>query len=69
MVGIEYNWLISTSRAPDGSPQIRMSGGGLVTVLVAIFCVCAVALRAEPSPSASTPDVASLSAPIASFHR
>jgi hypothetical protein len=69
MVGIEYNWLISTSRAPDGSPQIRMSGGGLVTVLVAIFCVCAVALRAESSPSASTSDVAPLSASVTLIHR
>lgn len=69
MVGIEYNWLISTSRSPDGSPQIRMAGGGLVTVLVAIFCVCAVALRAEPASSAIPPHVASISAPLTSSHR
>src|SRR5262245_54600585 len=49
MLGSEYNWLISHSQPADGAPQVRVAGGGLLTLAVAIFCFLCVALHAEPA--------------------
>jgi len=47
MFGTEYNWLVSLdSRAPDGTPTARVTGGGLLTLCVAVFCFLCIALLA-----------------------
>ncbi len=48
MLGTEYNWLISSKQLPDGMPQTRLAGGGMLTLAIAIFCFLSVTLRAEP---------------------
>lgn len=55
MLGTEYNWLISHSRPVRGAPRASLSGSGLLTLAVAVFCFLCVALRAEP-PAAGTDD-------------
>lgn len=48
MLGTEYNWLISSKQLPDGLPQTRLNGGGMLTLAIAVFCFLCVALHAEP---------------------
>jgi len=47
MLGTEYNWLISLTREPKGAPRASLSGSGLLTLAIAVFCFLCVALRAE----------------------
>ncbi|MDI1319145.1 MAG: hypothetical protein PSW75_02985 [bacterium] len=45
MLGTEYNWLISLTRQPNGVPRASLSGSGLFTLAVAVFCFLCIALR------------------------
>ncbi len=57
MFGTEYNWLISSSPHPEnGTPQVRMATGGLLTLAVAVFCFFCVALKAAPPVTNTTRD-------------
>lgn len=44
MLGTEYNWLISSKQQPDGIPQARLTGSGLLTLAIAMFCLLCFAL-------------------------
>lgn len=45
MFGTEYNWLISLESHPaDGAPKARVTGGGMLTLAVALFCFVCVTL-------------------------
>ena len=46
MLGSEYNWLISAPRPTEGAPRVRLAGGGMLTLAVAVFCFLCVALHA-----------------------
>jgi hypothetical protein len=49
MLGSEYNWLVTPTRTPNGVPQVRMAGDGMLTLAIAVFCLLAIALRAAPA--------------------
>ncbi len=46
MLGSEYNWLITLTRPTHGALRVRLAGGGLVTLAIALCCLLAVALHA-----------------------
>ena len=54
MLGSEYNWLVRFSRRSHGAPRVTLVSGGLLTLVIAAFCLICLAARAE-SP-ASAPD-------------
>jgi hypothetical protein len=55
MLGSEYNWLINPTRPASGVPKVSLSGGGLLTLAVAVFCFLCVAAHAGPAPARSRP--------------
>ena len=44
MLGSEYNWLISLSRAANGAPRVRVASDALLTLVIAALCFVAVVL-------------------------
>jgi hypothetical protein len=52
MLGTEYSWLISISEPDSGTPRVRLANTGLVTLVVAVFCLLCVSMRAEPASRA-----------------
>jgi hypothetical protein len=52
MFGTEYNWLFETTTAAHGAPTVRLTGGSMATLAVAVFCFLCVALRAAPAGAA-----------------
>ena len=53
MFGTEYNWLVESTHTSFGAPKVRLAGGGLFTLAVAVFCFLCVALRAAPTAAAA----------------
>ena len=49
MLGTEYNWLVESTNSTHGVPKIRVTGGGLITLAIGVFCLACVAARAEPA--------------------
>ena len=49
MLGTEYNWLVESTNPAHGAPKIRMAGGGMITLAIAVFCFVCIAARAEPA--------------------
>jgi hypothetical protein len=39
MIGSEYSWLLSLSRAARGGMKIRLARGGLLTLGIGLFCL------------------------------
>jgi hypothetical protein len=60
MLGTEYNWLIESRVATNGTTKVRLTGSILFTLAIAVFCFLCVALRAAPAdnPDAGAPDEA-----------
>jgi hypothetical protein len=49
MLGSEYNWLITLTGSAKGTPRVTLASGGLLTLVVACFCLGCVALHAAAS--------------------
>ena len=53
MIGSEYNWLVSFTRAANGAPKISLARTGFFTLAVAVFCFLCIALHAGPETATS----------------
>ncbi|MEI6106601.1 MAG: hypothetical protein WCR49_06250 [Opitutae bacterium] len=53
MLGTEYNWLIESRVATNGTTKVRLKGSILFTLAIAVFCFLCVALQAAPANDAT----------------
>jgi sugar lactone lactonase YvrE len=56
MLGTEYNWLIESTVATNGTPKVRLASSVFFTLWIAVFCFLCVALQAAPSTTTAAGD-------------
>ena len=58
MLGTEYNWLIESSPAANGTTKVRLTNNVFFTLGIAVFCFLCVALQAATANDPTTRDEA-----------